>query len=133
MAELPTLLRTVQVASMPDTDWAAAQTAPAASICVDVSAVSRLGAFYVAYDAAGAVVNPSGTASIALVDVASTVPKGGIPSKVVVKTTPLDLLVASGAGLEYDVSGCRLVTIRIAASALAVGVSYVEIFTNAIE
>ncbi len=132
MAQLPPLLRTVLVGDMPDADWAATQVAPAASICVDVSPVSLLGAFFLAYDASGVLVNPSGNIDVALVDVASTVPKGGVASKVVVKTTPIDSAVVAGAGLQYDVSGSCLVTLRINAEALAGTVAYVEIYTNAL-
>lgn len=118
---------------MPDADWAATQVAPAASICADVSTVKRLGAVFVAYDAAGAIVNPSGNMGLALVDVAATVPKGGVASKTLVKTTPVDASVVAGAGLEYDVGGCRLVTIRVAAEALDPVVDRVEIYWNALE
>ncbi len=132
MAQLPTLLRTVLVGAMPDADWAATQVAPSASICVDVSQVTTLGAFFLAYDSAGVLVNPSGNIDIALVDVASTVSEGGIASKVVVKTTPIDSAVVAGAGLQYDVSGSRLVTLRNNAEALASTVAYIEIYTNAL-
>lgn len=118
---------------MPDADWAATQVPPSASICADVSTVSRMGVVFTAYTAAGAVVNPSGTMNLALVDVASTTPLGGIPSKTLVKTTPVDTLVSAGAGLEYDVSGSRLVTVRVAAQALGGTVAYVEIYWNCLE
>ena len=133
MAELPSLLRRVDVAAMPDADWAGTQTTPAPAICVDVRAVKRLGVVFVAYDAAGAVVSPSGTMDVALVDVAATVPPAGKASTIVIKTTPVDAAVVGGAGLEYDVAGSRLVTMRIAADALDANVAYVDIWWNCLE
>jgi hypothetical protein len=128
VAEQPILHRTVAVASMPDTDWAATQVAPGAALRIDVTTVKTLGVVCVAYNAAGAVVNPSGTMSIACVDTATTVPINGGTAETVITTTPLDLLVAAGAGLTYDVSGRRSVTIRVAAQALAGTVTQVKIY-----
>lgn len=133
MAELPILLRRVAVADMPDDDWAATQVAPDASICADVSTVRRLGAVIIARDAAGAVASPSGTVNVALVDVAASVALGGLPSRTVVKTTPVDTIIPAGMGLEYNVQGSRLVTIRVDAHALDAGVATIEIWWNCLE
>lgn len=133
MATQPTLLRTVLVANMPDPDWAATQVAPAASICAALQGDVRIGAVFVAYDAAGAVVNPSGTVDLALVDVASTVAVGGIPSKTLVKTTPVDSAIPAGAGLAYDVAGSSRVTLRVAAKTLGGTVTKIEIYWNSLE
>ena len=133
MATQPTLLRTVLVADMPDPDWAATQVAPAASICATLQGDVRIGATFVAYDAAGAVVDPSGTVDLALVDVASTVAVGGIPSKSLVKTSPVDAGVSAGAGLAYDTAGSSRVTLRVAASGLEINVSKIEIYWNSLE
>jgi hypothetical protein len=103
----------------------------AGALCIQVGEIA-FGAFFLAYDASGVIVNPSGNIDVALVDVASTVRVGGIASKVVVRTTPIDSAVVAGAGLQYDVSGSRLVTLRINAEALAGTVAYVEIYTNAL-
>jgi hypothetical protein len=120
---------------MPDADWAATQVAPDASICADVSQSTRIGAVFVAYDAAGDVVTPSGTMNLALIDVAETVPqlRRGISAKTLVKTSPIDSNVSAGAGLAYDVAGSRLVTLRIAAKSLGGDVAYVEIYWNDLE
>lgn len=128
MAEQPRLLRTVRVADMPDADWAATQVAPDASICADVRTCATFGAVYIAYDATGTVVNPSGNIDVALVDVATTSPPKGLAAKTIVKTTPVDSAVVAGAGLQYDVSGSRLVTLRVTAEALDAAVSYIEIW-----
>jgi hypothetical protein len=64
MATTPTLLRTVLVSAMPDTDWPSAQTSPGAANLVDVTTARTVGVVYVALDNAGAVVNPSGTVDI---------------------------------------------------------------------
>jgi hypothetical protein len=120
---------------MPDADWAATQVAPDASICADVSQSKRIGAVFVAYDAAGDVVTPSGTMNIALIDVAETEAqlRRGIPAKTIVKTSPIDSNVDAGDGLAYDVAGSRLVTLRIAAKSLGVSVTHVEIYWNDLE
>ena len=81
----------------------------------------------------GTVVSPSGTMDVALVDVASTVPPKGKASTIVIKTTPVDAAVVDGAGLEYDVAGSRLVTLRIAAEALDANVAYVDVWWNCLE
>lgn len=133
MATQPTLLRTVLVANMPDPDWAATQVAPSASICAALQGDMRIGAVFVAYDAAGAVVNPSGTIDVALVDVASTVVVGGIASKTLVKTSPVDTSISAGAGLAYDTAGSRLVTLRVAAESLGGTVDKIEIYWNSLE
>lgn len=130
---LPTILRSVPVASMPDTDWAATQTAPSASICVDVTNVNTIGVAFKAKTAAGVIVNPSGTISAACIDVAVTPAIGGLAAGTLIETTPLDTLVSAGAGLTYDVRGRKLITIRVAAQALGGTVSYIEIFTHAID
>lgn len=133
MATQPTLLRTVLVANMPDPDWAATQVAPAASICAALRGDVRIGAVFVAYDAAGSVVNPSGTVDLALVDVASTVAVGGIPSKTLVMTSPVDTAVPAGAGLAYDTAGSTRVTLRVAATGLEISVAKIEIYWNSLE
>lgn len=131
MAEQPILLRTVLVDAMPDADWAATQVAPSASICADVSTVASMGAMFIALDAAGDVVASAGTMDLALIDVATSLPlPPGRTSRTLVKTTPVDTNVHVGDGLEYNVSGSRLVTIRINASALNVAVAKVEIYWN---
>ena len=116
---------------MPDADWAATQVAPSASICVDVSTVASMGVMYRALDSSGDVVNPSGTIDVALIDVATSLPlPPGTPSRTLIKTTPVDTNVPMGLGLEYNVSGSRLVTIRINAENLAGSVAKVEIYWN---
>lgn len=126
-------MRTVLVANMPDPDWAATQVAPAASICAALQGDVRIGAVFVAYDAAGVIVNPAGTVDLALVDVASTVAVGGIASKTLVKTSPVDTAVSAGAGLVYDTAGSSRVTLRVAAEALDVAVTKIEIYWNSLE
>jgi hypothetical protein len=130
MAVLPTLLRRVQKADMPDADWAATQVAPSASICANVQGVQRMGVMFVAY--AGAVVS-TGTVDLQLVDVATTTPDATGATKTLVKASPVDSTVGVGAGLEYDVSASRLVTIRVAAESLAVAVTHIDIYWNALE
>lgn len=128
MAEQPRLLRTVRVADMPDADWAATQVAPDVSICADVRTCALFGAVFIAYDANGAIVNPSGNIDVALIDVASTSPPKGLAAKTIVKTMAVDSAVVAGAGLKYDVSGSRSVTLRVTAQNLASDVSYIEIW-----
>jgi hypothetical protein len=127
----PTLFRTVLKANMPDADWAATQVAPAASICINVANVNRIGVVMVARDALGAV--STGNVDLQLVDVANSIAIQSQASRTIVKSAPVDAAVETGDALEYDVSGSSLVTIRVAAQALAVACTYIELYWNALE
>lgn len=131
MSELPTLFRTVLKANMPDADWAATQVAPAASICINVANVNRIGVMFVARTALHAV--SSGNVDLQLVDVATSVAVPAQASRTIVKAAPADSAVETGDALEYDVTGSRLVTIRVAAQALDAGCTYIELYWNALE
>ena len=128
--QVPALLRLWLKASGADADFALGQTVPAAGICVNVEGVNVIGVTFVAYTAAGAV--STGTLSLQLIDVATPSQTTGAPLATLITGSPIDTNVAIGAGLQYDVSGCRLVTIRVAAEALAGPATFVRIFWRAI-
>src|SRR6185503_7273323 len=133
MAAFPVLLRTVLVADMPDADWAATQVAPAAGITADVTGSAKVGCFYVARDAAGAVVDPSGSVDLQPVRVRLTQSLKGAAAVTVVSAGATDAAVVSGQDLTYDDLGNTAgFTIRITAEALAGTVASIDIYWNTI-
>jgi hypothetical protein len=129
--QVPALLRTWQKAAGADADFALTQAAPAASICVDVEGVNRLGVTFVAYTALDAV--STGTLDLQLIDVATPAPfPQGTSLPTLITGSPIDAGVDIGEGLQYDVSACRLVTIRVSGAALHADATYANIFWRAL-
>lgn len=137
MATTPTLLRTVLVSAMPDTDWPSAQTSPGAANLVDVTTARTVGVVYVALDNAGAVVNPSGTIDIQPVTVAASaaIPNKGVASTTIVTGGASDTGVAGGIGLTYSTRGDPLFTARVASNGAGLGgtVDRIDIYWHAID
>jgi hypothetical protein len=128
--QVPALLRTWIKADGADADFALGQTVPAASICVDVQGVNRLGVTFVAYTALNVV--STGTLDLQLIDVATPSPYQGTVLPTLITGSPIDAGVDIGEGLQYDVSACRLITIRVAGATLAAGATYAQIFWRAL-
>lgn len=137
MATTPTLLRTVLVSAMPDTDWPSAQTSPGAANLVDVTTARTVGVVFVALDNAGAVVNPSGTVDIQPVTVATStaIPNKGVASTTIVTGGASDTGVAGGIGLTYSMQGAPLFTARVASNGAGLGgtVDRIDIYWHAID
>lgn len=119
------------VADGADDDWATLQTVPPAAICVDVQGVNVLGATWVAYEADGTTVS-SGTLDLQLVDVATPAPQKGTAFPTLITGAPVDAATPQGEGLQYDVSACRRVTLRVDGSALDGAAASVVIFWRAL-
>lgn len=128
--QVPSLVRTWIKASGADADFALGQTVPAAGICINVEGVNLLGVTFVAYTALNAV--STGTLDLQLVDVATPSPFQGTALPTLITGSPIDAGVDIGEGLQYDVSACRLVTIRVAGSALHADATYAKIFWRAL-
>jgi hypothetical protein len=116
---------------MPDADWAATQVAPSASICINVANVQRIGVVIVARTAAHAV--STGNVDLQLVDVATSAAVPLQASRTIVKASPVDAAVETGDAMVYDVSGSSLVTVRVAAQALAGAATYIDMYWNPLE
>ncbi len=137
MATSPTFFRTVLVASMPETDWASAQTSPGAANLVNVAGSANVGVMFKARDAAGAVVNPPGTVDLQPITVAtsSAVPSKGKAAETIVKGGAIDADVAGGIGLTYSTQGAGLFTVRVSddGANLGGGVVSIDLYWNAID
>ena len=88
-------------------------------------------------DAAGAVVNPSGTADIQPVTVATSaaIPNKGVASTTIVTGGAPDTGVAGGIGLTYSTQGAPLFTARVASNGAGLGgtVDRIDIYWHAID
>lgn len=137
MATTPTLLRTVLVSAMPDTNWPSAQTSPGAANLVDVTTARTVGVMFVALDNAGVVVNPSGTVDIQPVTIATSaaIPDKGVASTTIITGGAPDTGVAGGIGLTYSTRGAPLFTARVASNGAGLGgtVDRIDIYWNAID
>lgn len=137
MALTPTLLRTVLVGAMPDTDWPSAQTSPGAANLVGVTGARTVGVVFIARTAAGAVVNPSGTVDLQPVIVATSnpIPAKGVASTTIVTGGATDDNVAGGIGLTYPTQGASLFTVRVADNGSNLGgtVASIDIYWHVIE
>ena len=126
MATTPTLLRTVLVSAMPDTNWPSTQTSPGAANLVDVTTARTVG-----------VVNPSGTVDIQPVTVATSaaIPNKGVASTTIVTGGAADTGVAGGIGLTYSTQGAPLFTARVASNGAGLGgtVDRIDIYWHAID
>lgn len=111
--EVPSLLRHFVLADGADADFALLQTIPDPSICADVTTVISLGITYVAYTALGAVATGC-TLSLQLIDISLPIPHNAQAFPTLITGAPTDTNVPIGEGLEYDVSNCRLITMRVA-------------------
>ena len=136
MATTPTLLRTVLVGAMPDTDWPSAQTSPGAANLADVTGTRSVAVVFLARDAVGAIVNPSGTIDLQPITVATSnaVPSKGVASTTIITGGAVDDNVAAGIGLEYSTQGAALFTVRVADNGANLGgtVASVDIFYSEI-
>lgn len=106
----PLLLRRKVLADLADPDYAATQVPP--GVLANVADLRTIVVFAVARDNLGAVV--AGTCDLQLVSAgvtADAVPVG------VVWSAPPDLAVGNGDALEYDVSACKAIAIRVVADA----------------
>jgi len=131
--QVPALLRQFQIADGADDDWAAEQTTPPVAICANVQGVLRMGASYVAYEADGTTVATGTSLDIQLIDVATPALWQGQQLPVLITGAPIDTGIPAGEGLEYDVSSCRLVTLRVANIADPGTAVSVNIFWRALE
>lgn len=135
MAALPVLLRTVLKADMPDDDWSASQVAPSTTITANIAGSSKVGCFYIARDAAGAVVNPSGNCDLQPVRVRLTQPLKGAAAVTVISAGAADTGVVSGQDLTYDdIANTAGFTMRVAddGSSLDSDVVSIDIYWNTI-
>ena len=133
MAAVPTLLRRVLVAAMPDADWSASQVAPTTGL-ISTDGIEIVGCFYVARDAAGAVVNPSWNCDLQPILVAVENPLPGHVAETLVRAGAADTGVVAGQALTYgDLGGASQFTLRVASgAALAGGVVMIDIYWNVI-
>lgn len=135
MAALPVLLRTVLKADMPDDDWSATQVAPSTTITADIFGSAKIGCFYIARNATGTVVNPSGSCDLQPVKVSQTQPLNGQAAATVISAGAADAGVASGQALVYDDLGnTQGFTLRVAddGASLDAAVHHIDIYWNTI-
>ena len=136
MATTPTLLRTVLVSAMPDTDWPSAQTSPGAANLVDVTGTATVGIMFRALTSAGAIVNPPGTVDLQPVTVATSnaVPSKGVASATIITGGAVSDNVTGGIGVTYATRGDSLFTVRVADNGANLGgtVARIDIYWHSI-
>jgi len=124
---LPTKLRRILVADLPEADYAKTQATPSASICVDVTRLNKIAITFVPRKVDETV--STGTVDLQLIDIANIVDSDGETTDTnLIRSASIDLAVEVGEGLTYDVSRSRLVTVRIAGNALGGDATAVDIY-----